>query len=273
MNQLSAEVLCLGNEILIGRVVNSNASYISLKLTKLGFQVNQHLVIRDDLQVASAVMKQIRDRSPDVLIISGGLGPTHDDIQLSCIADALNIPLTENDMARDLLIDRFGNSQLDRFTKLFHLPKGSIALNNSVGSAPGVLTLVDGKRWISLPGVPGEMKAIMEEEVLPLLSNEMKSHKMIEYGFEAFNVGESKITQITNLLVEKYSNVYFKSHPKFAEKTYWLSLHAYSFGEENKEMVLKAINEWKDNISSTFNVETTDIKPVFDDDFEYEQNN
>ncbi len=91
-----AELLCLGNELLIGRVINTNAASISLELTKLGFVVTNHYVIRDEKMEILKMLKHIQDRSPDVLLICGGLGLTHDDIQLKCISEYLDRELKIN---------------------------------------------------------------------------------------------------------------------------------------------------------------------------------
>ncbi len=266
------EMLCLGNELLIGRTVNTNASYIGLKMTKLGYRVKRITTIGDYFEDIDQTLKEIRKRRPPILFIMGGLGPTHDDIQLEAIARHLGIPLELNQQALQFIAERLGTTEIsDTRLKMAKLPKGSKPLRNREGVAPGVMTQVDNMLWFSLPGVPREMKSILDWEIIPLLVKQFGKAELHEFGFNAYGIGESKISKITRSLVKKYPECYFKSHPK-KDKTYWLALHVYST-TMGKQEVENVAEEWRQAILDKYpDIKVSEIKPVFAEGFEPEAN-
>lgn len=266
----TVEMLCLGNELLIGRTVNTNAAYIGLKMTKLGYTVKRITTVGDYFEDINDSLEEIRKRKPEVLFIMGGLGPTHDDIQLEALARHLSLPLQLNQQALDFIAEQLGSDKISETRKkMAMMPEGSIPLRNRAGVAPGVRTDVDGMIWFSLPGVPREMKSILDEEIIPILVSEFGKAELHEFGFNAFGIGESRISSITKTLVKKYPGCYFKSHPK-KDDTYWLALHVYS-STESEEKVRKIAEEWKEAILAAFpEIKVTEPKPVFSDDFEPE---
>ena len=95
----TAEIVCLGNELLIGVTTNTNAVFLGEHLTKLGYEVRRVTCIRDDLKLAAEFFLEVFDRKPDLILISGGLGPTYDDIQLEVLSKATKLDLVENEVA------------------------------------------------------------------------------------------------------------------------------------------------------------------------------
>lgn len=271
--EFTAEILCLGNELLIGRTINKNAAEISLALTKIGFKVLQETTVRDNIEQASRVLQEIVNRKPNVIIITGGLGPTHDDIQLEVVSNALSLTLDLDEEAVDMMISRYNLKNRDltpQMIKMGSLPSGGKALRNSQGSAPGVELNFDGILLYSLPGVPKEMNAILNEEVLPrVLKHFNPGVRLIEFGFDLRGTGESRIVSITDEIRTKYPTVGFKSHPKRDETGYWLSLHTYQIGND-ENLVKEACESWYDALLDAFEVELTPIIPIFDDAFEPE---
>ncbi len=265
-------MLCLGNELLIGRTVNTNASYIGLKMTKLGYRVRRITTIGDYFEEIDQALEEIEGRKPKVLFIMGGLGPTHDDIQLEAIANHLKRPLELNQEALQFMVEQLGTNNISETRiKMAKLPKGSRPLRNREGAAPGVITQVGDMLWFSLPGVPREMKSILDQEIIPMLVEKFGKARLHEFGFNAHGIGESKITKITRELVKKYPDCYFKSHPK-KDETYWLSLHVYS-SQLLKEEVESIAKEWREKILKQYpDIKVTEVKPVFTDDFEPEVN-
>ncbi len=259
------ELLCLGNELLIGRTVNTNATYIGLKMTKLGYKMKRITTVGDYFEDIHEALNEITKRQPKILIIMGGLGPTHDDIQLEAIAKFLKRPLELNEKALEFIKRRIGNVSESRM-KMAMLPSESVPLQNEEGVAPGVMTHVGDMIWFSLPGVPREMKSILDNEIIPRLVEKFGRATFHEYGFNAYNIGESKITGITRKLVKKYPECYFKSHPKKKGNKYWLSLHVYSVTLPN-EKVREVAEEWREAILQNDGVEATIPEPVFTDDF------
>lgn len=270
MYMKTVEFLFLGNELLIGRTVNTNLTYLAREVTKHGFYVARATTIRDDLNQAVATINEIRSRKPDVVIIGGGLGPTHDDIQLLCLATALNKPLIVNQDALAKLEAKYkkrGIELTNMRKKMIELPEGSIPLNNSIGSAPGVLTIVDGNYWFSLPGVPRELKAIFSEKIVPYLDKLSEGNKAVEFGFTA-SVPEAIIAEITRDMDKQYSDISFKTHPRKKEGQYWIALHVYGYASE--ERTLEACQKWRDLVAP-LSKEVSEIHPVFTDDFEPEK--
>lgn len=273
MDTPSAEIIALGNELTIGRTVNSNATKISLELTKIGIDVIRHTTIRDVPGEIIATIKEAFSRQPDIIVLTGGLGPTHDDIQIENLATALDLELVYNDLAMSMITDRYkkiGKNMPTMVKKMAKMPKGSTPLRNSAGTAPGVL--LDYKRVlsISLPGVPREMMAILKEEVIPFLIERFGGREMIELGFEVYNVGETQIVPFTKLVMDEFPEFFYKSHPKkiIKETTQlWLSLHIYTFGVEKMERLEEAADLWKSKIDTLTDARTTEILPVFSSEF------
>ncbi|MHA2029954.1 MAG: molybdopterin-binding protein [Candidatus Kariarchaeaceae archaeon] len=271
--EFTAEILCLGNELLIGRTINRNATDISLELTKIGFIVLRETSVRDDLSQASEVLSEIVDRKPNVIIITGGLGPTHDDIQLEVIGKSISKDLVLNDEAVNMMVKRYNlqtNELTPQMVKMASLPAGGKPLINSEGSAPGVELSHNGIHIYSLPGIPKEMNAILIEEVIPSILRYYKPNvKLIEYGFNLRGTGESRIVEITNQVRAKFPSIGFKSHPKRDDTGYWMALHTYKIGDD-ETLVKEACQYWFDSIKSNFDVELSAILPIFDEEFEPE---
>ncbi len=273
MDNINVELLCLGNELLIGRTVNTNATKISLELSKLGYFVSRHTIIRDDLNTIVEELQFIRARMPNILVICGGLGPTYDDIQLECIAQALGREIVLNDNALNMIENKLKDRNIklnDARKKMAMLPNGSIPLKNSVGTAPGVLTIVDNNYWISLPGVPREMNAILMEEVIPLLIDHFGKPGLVEYGFTVYDIPEAKIAHLSKSIMKKYPTVYIKTHPYRKKKRLWMNLHVYAIGKNQENVVKEASEFWKQEILKIGGT-ATEIKKVFVEDFEPEK--
>jgi nicotinamide-nucleotide amidase len=165
-------LVTVGDELLSGRTVNSNAAYIGKKLADLGAPVELTLVVGDEVaEIAAAVRHACADH--DVVVITGGLGPTHDDVTLDGISSALSLTLKENQKVLEAIQSRY--RQLDRAVpkgvmRMARVPKGAEVLDNHWGTAPG-LHMVNGRTHIFvLPGVPREMRGLLDNGVLPLLA-------------------------------------------------------------------------------------------------------
>lgn len=270
---LCAEILCLGNELLIGRTINKNATEIALALTKIGFTVTRETTVRDDIDQASEALNEIVNRKPDCILITGGLGPTHDDIQLEVVANALSLKLVLNEEAIAMMENRYNvlrQNLNDYMIKMATLPEESIALNNSQGAAPGVEIQYGATIIYCLPGVPSEMNAILQEEIIPkLISHFQPVTGMIEFGFSVRGVGESRIVEITDKVRSKFPNVGFKSHPKNDDTGYWMDLHVYMTGS-NEKLVKNACRTWYEELNTNFKVKLSPIRSIFSSDFDPE---
>lgn len=169
---LNASLLTIGDEICIGQIVNTNAAWISQQLSSLGFSIRSHVSVGDTIDEIVLEIDRLL-KSSSVLIITGGLGPTHDDCTKEALCSYLGDSLVVHDETMKRLEEYYrsrGRVFGDRQKTQAMIPKTCTALSNPVGSAPGMkfeLSRADGARLIySLPGVPVEMKTLMQDHVL-----------------------------------------------------------------------------------------------------------
>ncbi len=219
IKEVKAWILSIGNEILIGRITNTNASWLSKRLTFLGVKVTRIITVPDEIDDIVEEIKRGLDKA-DLIITTGGLGPTYDDKTIEAVAKALNKELILNSIAFDMIKKKFEIANLPMTKereKMAYLPEGGIPLKNSVGTAPGLFLETNNKIIISLPGVPKEMEAIFEEEVINRISKILPPISVVECGFKLVGVPESSIAPILEQIDKKFSNLYIKSHPKGIE--------------------------------------------------------
>ena len=171
-----AELISVGTEILLGNIVNTNSAYLSEKCAQLGLSVYYQTVVGDNEERMKMTIKSALERS-DVIILTGGLGPTEDDLTKEITAEVMGFKLIEDSHSRELLETYMKqyekNSPNRRITKNNYkqamVPEGAIVLDNHNGTAPGLIMEKNGKTAILLPGPPNEMKPMFEEAVYPYL--------------------------------------------------------------------------------------------------------
>ena len=178
---MNAHIITIGDEILIGQVLNTNASYIGEKLTQHQICVNGSSIVGDVGKKIIAEFKRAFNEN-DVLLVTGGLGPTHDDITLECIAEFFKTELVvDENVLSD--IKKFFEVRDRKLTetnqKQALVPKNAIPIRNSKGTAPGVWIEKNGKIFAAMPGVPYEMKEMMTSFVLPKLDKMVDTTKVI----------------------------------------------------------------------------------------------
>jgi nicotinamide-nucleotide amidase len=164
---MNAEIITIGDEILIGQVIDTNSAFLATELNKLGISVVQITSVPDTREGIVKALDAAISRA-GLILITGGLGPTSDDITKPALTEYFNTRLVENPVVvekiRSILASR-GVKMTERNRKMAELPADCEILNNSAGSAQGMWFVKDGKHFISLPGVPFEMKAIYLEEI------------------------------------------------------------------------------------------------------------
>ncbi|MBS7605637.1 MAG: nicotinamide mononucleotide deamidase-related protein [Candidatus Bathyarchaeia archaeon] len=229
------EIISIGNELLIGKVLNTNAHWLAKRITSLGLSVRRVTVVGDDLDEISSAVKEAIQRRPAFIITTGGLGPTFDDKTLEGVAMATNRELEENKEALEMIKRRYeeyvAEGKMERFeltqyrVKMARLPRGAKPLPNPVGTAPGVLLEHEGVTLIMLPGVPGEMMAIFENSVLPLLRKAAGNMVFYETSLDITGIVESDLAPLIEQVMRENPYVYIKSHPKITEKIKRIELH------------------------------------------------
>ena len=191
-----AEIITIGDEILIGQIVDTNSAFISKELNKIGISVYQITSIQDDKKHILKAFKEAEENA-DIIIITGGLGPTKDDITKHTICEYFNDTLIQNDEVLEQIEHLFKKyistpiSDLNRNQAL--IPSKALPLKNRFGTAPGMLFEKGDKTIISLPGVPYEMKALLNFEVLPYLQKKYRSPFIFHKTILTYGLGESAI--------------------------------------------------------------------------------
>lgn len=183
---MKAEIITIGDEILIGQIVDTNSVFIAKELNKIGVSVFQITSIQDDKTHILEALRKAESRV-DIVIITGGLGPTKDDITKHTICEFFEDTLVQDELVLDNLKKLFRHTDYKILTKTnleqALVPSKAIVLHNEIGTAPGMYFRKSGKVFISLPGVPYEMEALIKEKVVPKLTQEFSTphiyHKTI----------------------------------------------------------------------------------------------
>ncbi len=250
----NAFVFTLGNEVVHGRIVNTNASYLGRRLSILGFNVLGNISLIDDIKLISYFLNLvIKKFKPVVIVTTGGLGPTYDDRTLEAVALATGKKLVINQDALKSVKEKYEYAGLelseDRL-KMAYLPEGAIAIPNYVGTAPGSwLELPNEKSIIiSLPGVPKELTEMWEKWVEPRLSTISPKKFMYETKIRIEGVPESTLAPVLKEIVRTYSDVYVKSHPKGHEtRKPIIEIYIMTYAE-SKEKAKEIVDEVKEKI-------------------------
>ncbi|MDI9309930.1 MAG: CinA family nicotinamide mononucleotide deamidase-related protein [Limnohabitans sp.] len=195
---MRATIVTIGDEILIGQIVDTNSGFIAKELDKIGIRVHEMLSISDDKQHILDTLSSLQNKC-DVVIITGGLGPTKDDITKKTLCEYMDDDLVIDDSVlkhvTKLIEDYFKRpiTQLNRDQAL--VPSKSKVLFNKVGTAPGMWMEKENTVFVSLPGVPYEMKYLIENEVVPKLVEKFKRPYIIHKTLLTYGVGESLLAE------------------------------------------------------------------------------
>ncbi|MEM1569175.1 MAG: nicotinamide mononucleotide deamidase-related protein [Candidatus Bathyarchaeia archaeon] len=247
-DQLKFEILTIGNELLIGKILNTNAQWLSRRITSLGGRVTRIITIGDDVNEISTTIRDCLSRKPDFIITVGGLGPTFDDKTLEGVAYAVNVKLEVNEEALKMVkmkYESLGRARGEKIEltppriKMATLPRSAKPLRNPVGTAPGVLLEADGVTIICLPGVPEEMKAIFEDSISPIIRGRSKL-VFCEKSLRLEGIYESDLAPIIDQVLKMNPKVYIKSHPKREEGGAYIELH-FSTSDESLDKCLRLI--------------------------------
>ena len=204
---MKAEVITIGSELLLGQIIDTNSSYLAKCLAQNGIELVQTTTVGDDLQRMKEAIKDAIARSP-IVLTTGGIGPTEDDLTREAISDVTQRPLIFQPHLMEqieALFKRRGFRMTENNRKQAYIPEGAIAIENPKGTAPGFI--VEGSDYVtvSIPGVPLEMEYLMENTVVPYLRKRFHlQDQIIQYRvLRACGLGESAIgLQIKDLMKE-----------------------------------------------------------------------
>jgi nicotinamide-nucleotide amidase len=169
---LTVELLSTGDELLTGQVVDTNSAWLMDRLWDLGVMVRRKTLVGDDRPDLVAALAETTARA-DVVVMSGGLGPTEDDLTAECVAQAMGVPLVLDEASLAAIRERFeklGRTMTPNNAKQARFPRGATILPNRLGTAPGFLVSLGRAELACLPGVPVEYKGLCEEAVLPRIA-------------------------------------------------------------------------------------------------------
>jgi len=204
---MNISILAVGTELLMGKTVNTNAAFLSEEINALGHNVLYHLTVGDNPERLKNTLEYLLSQS-DMVITTGGLGPTQDDLTKETIASVLNKELIRNEQAYQMMLDRFKNFQVTMTknnVKQADLPDGCIPMFNQKGTAPGFISSSEGKYVAALPGPPREMKHMFNRSLKLFLEEQSDSIILSEY-INLFGIGESSAESLIDDIVSMQSN-------------------------------------------------------------------
>ncbi len=215
---MTVELICVGTELLLGNIVNTNAAYLAEKCAGLGLSCYFQTVVGDNGERLGMVLETALGRS-DIVILSGGLGPTEDDLTKEVAAGVCKKSLVMHEPSREAIrcyFEKRGIEPTDNNWKQAMLPEGCIVLENHNGTAPGVIMETEGKRVILLPGPPGELCAMFEESVAPYLAG-LTSRVICSQTVKICGVGESRAETMVRDLIDSQTNPTIATYAKTGE--------------------------------------------------------
>lgn len=217
---MNAEIICIGTELLLGHIVNSNQAYISQKLAEIGVNLYFHTTVGDNPSRLSYALKSSHDRA-DITITTGGLGPTVDDITTEVVSKTFEkkLILKPQILRRIKAIFKRRNIAMpEENIRQAYIPQNSIILDNKYGTAPGFILKTDDNKYVAcLPGVPSEMKEMMEDVIKFIKSMQPRNeqYKIVTTTLKIVGLSESyvdsKVTDLLNMATSVTVGIY--AHP------------------------------------------------------------
>jgi len=192
---MQAEIITIGDEILIGQIVDTNSAFLGKEFNKIGVSVYQITSVQDDKAHILKALKEA-EANADIIIITGGLGPTKDDITKHTICEYFNDTLIEDKAVLNNVEQIFSKYNAPLLAVNRHqalVPSRAKVLMNKYGTAPGMWLEKNGKVFVSLPGVPYEMKALIKDEVIPSLRSKFKFPYIKHKTLLTYGIGESAL--------------------------------------------------------------------------------
>lgn len=222
MKQRSAEILCIGTELLMGDIINTNAAYLAKELAGLGINLYHQSVVGDNPERLRQSL-QLALKRADIVITTGGLGPTYDDLSKETIAACFGrtLVMDEDSLTRiQAHFLRLGREMTDNNKKQAMMPQGCVIFQNENGTAPGCAIEgsgeLEGKTAIMLPGPPREMKPMFEQQVKPYLLKDSDT-RLVSHTMHFFGIGESMLEDRLRSLMEKSLNPTVAPYAKIGE--------------------------------------------------------
>lgn len=247
----SVEILSVGNELLLGNTVNTNASWLAANITARGGRVTRITTVPDEIdEIASAVRESLR-RSPNYVIITGGLGPTFDDMTVKAVAKSIRQRMRIDPVAVAMIKEHYSSrlpdKQIDMTSprlKMATIPMNGNAVPNPVGTAPAVHVKWGRSEIFCLPGVPGEAKAIFRNSISKEIQLKSRGTRFVEQWIRVTGIMESTLAPLVDQVMNRWPQLYIKSHPRGFEgegrPNIELHISSFAFAREKAERNMAA---------------------------------
>ncbi len=221
-----AEIITIGDELISGNTIDKNSAYIAQKLFERGCVVTRITSVGDDVELIRQAILESLARGPDILIISGGLGPTHDDVTMYAVSLAVGRPLKLSEEALKWVKEKYEELYKKGFVdtpeinesrkKMAYVPEGCVLIRNEVGAAPGVLINHGKTKIFVLPGMPSEMKVMFEKYVLL----QIRAKPMLQRKFKILSKDETMIAEHLTEVAKKLDVKIHSSPRGFGKDAY-----------------------------------------------------
>lgn len=240
---MTVELVCVGTEILLGNIVNTNAAYLAEQCAMLGLSCYHQSVVGDNEQRMEETIRRAVSRS-DIVILSGGLGPTKDDLTKEVTARVFDMELLEDPHTRARIQEYFDQNHRGQITennwKQAQVPEGAMVIDNYNGTAPGLILQKDGKTAILLPGPPNELKPMFERDIRPFL-NRLEPEGIYSKMVKICGFGESKVESMITDIMESQTNPTIAPYAKTGEVH--LRITAKAINEETADEMMEPMME------------------------------
>ncbi|MBN1624725.1 MAG: competence/damage-inducible protein A [Clostridia bacterium] len=238
-----AEIIAVGTELLMGQINNTNARYISERFPDADVYVYYHTVVGDNASRLSSCLNIALGRA-DVVLTTGGLGPTQDDLTKETISKELGLRMLPDEETLQKIhgfFNKLGRKATINNEKQGYFPEGSIILRNDNGTAPGCIIEKDGKTVVMLPGPPWEMEPMFEKSVLAHFMQKA-NQKLKSVYIKMFGIGESSMETLINDLVTEQQNPTIAPYAKMGETTLRVTVK-YTPGKDDPDQMMSPVLE------------------------------
>lgn len=249
--EIKAEILAIGDELLYGQIMDTNSHWISQELDKIGVRVVRRTTVGDNRESMLSAFESA-EKIADIILITGGLGPTNDDLTKPLLAEYFNCDLALVPEALEAVrtfFEKRGRELTDTNKLQAHLPTKCTYIPNELGTAPGMWFQENGKIWMSMPGVPHEMKRLMSDHVIPRIKENFTLPHIYHKVVKTVGIGESWLSD----LIQDWE----KSLPKHIKLAYLPSLG-------QVKLRLTSFGDDMDQITNDVENEINKVKPLID---------
>lgn len=264
MNEfIKAEILAVGTELLMGQIANTNAQYISGRLPEVGIGVYYHTVVGDNPSRLKECLSLAIKRA-DIVIMTGGLGPTKDDLTKETISEFFGRKLVLHQESLQKIEDFFkklNRDMTENNKKQAYLPEGSLVIENNNGTAPGCIIEDGQKVVVMLPGPPKEMRPMFDKTVMDYFSKKAK-FKIVSRFVRIFGIGESAMEEKIIDIIDRQTNPTIAPYAKDGEVTLRITAMCNN-DKEGEELITPVIDEIKNRLGDTvYSVDNKSLEEV-----------